>query len=328
MKTVPWGSQGLRASNEGLGAMGMSAFYGPRDDDESAATLNLALDLGVSLIDTAELYGPFLNEQLIATAIGHRADEYALATKFGVEVGEDGSRGPVNGSPEYARKALERSLTNLQRDHVDLYYVHRIDPDRPIEETIGALAEFVTEGKVRYLGISEASPETIRRAHAAHPISAVQTEYSLFQREPETNGVLATTRELGIAFVAYSPLGRGMLTGAITSPERLADDDFRRNAPRFSGENLDANLAVVRRVTELAQARDVTPGQLALAWVLAQESVVAIPGTKRRTYLRENVAAADLDLTGDELAALDEVAPVGVASGERYDENGMRSVDH
>ncbi|MEH0108510.1 aldo/keto reductase [Tersicoccus sp. MR15.9] len=328
MKTVAWGSQGLRASNEGLGAMGMSAFYGPRDDEESAATLNLALDLGVSLIDTAELYGPFINEQLIAKAIGHRADEYALATKFGSEIGEDGSRGPVNGSPEYARKALERSLTNLKRDHVDLYYVHRIDSNRPIEETIGALAEFVTEGKVRYLGISEASAETIRRAHAAHPISAVQTEYSLFQREPESNGVLATTRELGIAFVAYSPLGRGLLTGAITSRDQLADDDFRKNAPRFSGDNLDANLAVVAKVTELADARKVTPGQLALAWVLAQESVVAIPGTKRRTYLQENVAAADLELTADELAALDEVAPVGVASGERYDENGMRSVNH
>ncbi|GGC81392.1 oxidoreductase [Tersicoccus solisilvae] len=328
MRTVPWGSQGLRASNEGLGAMGMSAFYGPRDDDESAATLNLALDLGVSLIDTAELYGPFINEQLIAKAIGHRADEYALATKFGSEIGDDGSRGPVNGSPEYARTALERSLKNLQRDHVDLYYVHRIDPNRPVEETIGALAEFVTEGKVRYLGISEAAPETIRRAHAAHPISAVQTEYSLFQREPEANGVLATTRELGIAFVAYSPLGRGLLTGAITSPDQLAADDFRKHAPRFSGENMDANLAVVAKVRELADARKVTPGQLALAWVLAQESAVAIPGTKRRTYLRENVAAAELELTADELAALDEVAPVGVASGERYDENGMRSVNH
>lgn len=326
MKTTAWGSHGLQASVEGLGAMGMSAFYGDRDDQESAATLHRALDLGVTMIDTAELYGPFLNEQLIGQVLGERRDEFAIATKFARRVEDDGTVGPPDGSPAYARRALERSLTNLSMDSVDLYYLHRVDPDTPIEETVGAMAEFIDEGKVRYLGLSEASPETIRRAHAAAPISVVQTEYSLFQREPETNGVLETCRELGIGFVAYSPLGRGMLTGAITSSDDLQEGDFRRGSPRFAGENFDHNLDVVRRVAEVADAKGVTPGQLALAWVLQQDGVTAIPGTKRRRYLEENVAAADIVLTDDELAALDVAAPVGVAAGTRYAEAGMKSV--
>ncbi|TXL57903.1 aldo/keto reductase [Aeromicrobium terrae] len=326
MRTTAWGSQGLEASIEGLGAMGMSAFYGDRDDEESTATLNRALDLGVSLIDTAEIYGPFLNEQLIGSAIGHRRDEFALATKFATHVSDDGERGPVDGSPEYARTAVERSLRHLGMETIDLYYLHRVDPDVPIEETIGAMSEFVTEGKVRYLGISEAAPETIRRAHATHPLTAVQTEYSLFAREPETNGVLDTTRELGIAFVAYSPLGRGLLTGTIASATDLEDDDFRRNHPRFTDENLQRNLAVVEKVKAIAETKGVTPGQLALAWVMHQEGVVTIPGTKRRKYLEENVAAADIELTADDLAQLDEAAPVGVTAGARYPEAGMRAV--
>jgi aryl-alcohol dehydrogenase-like predicted oxidoreductase len=326
VKSRAWGSQGLEASIEGLGAMGMSAFYGGRDDEESAATLHRALDLGVSLIDTAEMYGPFLNEQLIGRTIGSRSDEYALATKTGVEVGDDGERGAPNGSREYIRKAVERSLRNLGRETIDLYYIHRVDPTRPIEETFGAMAELVTEGKVRFLGISEAAPDTIRRAHAVHPLTAVQTEYSLFERSPEVNGVLDTTRELGIEFVAYSPLGRGILTGAISSTESLDADDFRRNNPRYADGNLEANLAVVDKVKAIADRKGITPGQLALAWVLHQEGVVAIPGTKRRTYLEENVAAADVELTEEDLQALDEAAPVGVAEGSRYPEAGMGSV--
>ncbi len=326
MKTTAWGSQGLEAGIEGLGAMGMSAFYGARDDEESEATLNRALDLGVSLIDTAEMYGPFINEQLIGRTIGSRSDEYALATKTGVEITDDGERKGTNGSPAYLRKALERSLRHLGRDTIDLYYIHRVDPNVPIEETFGAMGEFVAEGKVRYLGISEAAPDTIRRAHATHPLTAVQTEYSLFERTPEVNGVLDTTRELGIAFVAYSPLGRGLLTGAIASTDELDADDFRRSNPRWSDENIAANLAVVEAVRSLADTKGVTPGQLALAWVLHQEGVVAIPGTKRRTYLEENVAAADIELTADDLASLDEVAPVGVAAGERYPEAGLKAV--
>nr|MCW2727595.1 aldo/keto reductase [Aeromicrobium sp.] len=306
--------------------MGMSAFYGGRDDEESAATLHRALDLGVSLIDTAEMYGPFVNEQLVGATIGSRADEYALATKTGVEITDEGERRGTNGSPAYLRKALERSLRHLGRETIDLYYIHRVDPDIPIEETFGAMGEFVAEGKVRFLGISEAAPDTIRRAHATHPLTAVQTEYSLFERSPEVNGVLDTTRELGIAFVAYSPLGRGILTGAITSVDDLDKDDFRRFNPRYSDENIAANLAVVDKVRGLADQKGVTPGQLALAWVLHQEGVVAIPGTKRRTYLEENVAAADVELTDADLATLDEAAPVGVAAGERYAEDALKSV--
>lgn len=326
MKTTAWGSQGLEASIEGLGAMGMSSGYGNRDDEESAATLHRALDLGVSLIDTAEMYGPFANEQLIGRTIGSRRDEYALATKTGFEISSDGEWVGPNGSPEYLRLALERSLRHLGRDTIDLYYIHRVDPNVPIEETFGAMGEFVAEGKVKYVGISEAAPETIRRAHATHPLSAVQTEYSLFERGPEVNGVLDTTRELGIAFVAYSPLGRGMLTGAIASTDELDDDDFRRRSPQWADGNFEANLRVVEAVRSLADSKGITPGQLALAWVLHQDGVVAIPGTKRRTYLEENVAAADVELTADDLAALDKAAPVGVAAGERYPEDAMKGV--
>jgi aryl-alcohol dehydrogenase-like predicted oxidoreductase len=326
MKYTTWGSQGLEASIEGLGAMGMSAFYGDRNDEESSATLNRALDLGITMIDTAEIYGPFLNEQLIGRAIGNRRDEYAIATKFARAVSDDGVIGPPDGSPAYARKALERSLRNLDMETVDLYYLHRVDPNIPIEETVGGMAEFVAEGKVRYLGLSEAAPETIRRAHATHPITAVQTEYSLFERSPEVNGVLDTTRELGIEFVAYSPLGRGVLTGAIGSAADLPEDDWRRGMPRFGEENLTHNLAVVDKVRDLAGAKGVTPGQLALAWVLHQDGVVAIPGTKRRTYLEENVAAVDIELSAEDLAALAEAAPVGVTQGDRYDEAGMKQV--
>ena len=327
MKTVALGSQGLEVTVEGLGAMGMSAYYGELNDEESAATLNGALDLGITLIDTAESYGPFLNEQLIAKAIGNRRAEYTLATKFGFQLSDDGERGPVDGSPEYARKALERSLKNLQTDHIDLYYLHRVDPNCPIEETVGAMAEFVTEGKVGYLGLSEAAPETIRRAHATHPITALQTEYSLFERTPETNDVLNTVRELGIGFVAYSPLGRGFLSGEIKSIEDFPEDDFRRNLPRFSPENFGKNLELVDKVSELAAAKGVSPSQLALAWVIAQGAVV-IPGTKRRKYLEENAAAADIELTGDDLAALNEAAPVGAAAGTRYPEAGMSALNN
>lgn len=304
----------------------MSAFYGGRDDEESAATLGRALDLGVTLIDTAEIYGPWINEQLIASAIGSRKDEFAIATKFGSEVSESGERGAVNGSAAYARTALERSLKHLAMEAIDLYYLHRVDPNIPIEETVGAMAEFVAEGKVKYLGLSEAAAGTIRRAHAIHPITAVQTEYSLFEREPEVNGVLDTTRELGIGFVAYSPLGRGVLTGAIASANDLDEDDFRRNNPRFSEENLGHNLAIVDKVRALAGVKGVKPGQLALAWLLHQDGVVAIPGTKRRTHLEENVAAADIELTDDDLAALADAAPVGVVAGERYPSGGMQAV--
>lgn len=327
MKSTAWGSQGLVASVEGLGAMGMSAFYGDRDDAESEATLHRALDLGITMIDTAELYGPFLNEQLIGRTIGGRRDEFAVATKFARNIADDGVVGPPDGSPAYARKALERSLRNLNMDHVDLYYLHRVDPNVPIEETVGAMAEFVAEGKVKYLGLSEAAPDTIRRAHAVHPITAVQTEYSLFERTPEVNGVLDTTRELGIEFVAYSPLGRGVLTGAIASPDDFSEGDFRRISPRFESDNLAKNLTVVDQIKALAGAKGLTPGQLALAWVMAQERVVAIPGTKRRKYLEENAAAVDIELTDADLAALDAAAPVGVAAGERYGADGMRQVD-
>ncbi len=325
MKTMKLGSQGLEVSIEGLGAMGMSAFYGDRDDAESSATLNRALDLGVTLIDTAELYGPFLNEQLIAKSIGNRRAEYSLATKFGTEITDDGGRGSVNGSPAYARKALERSLRNLHMETVDLYYLHRVDPNTPIEETVGAMAEFVKEGKVRYLGLSEAAPDTIRRAHAVHPITALQTEYSIFEREPEDNGVLETVRGLGIGYVAYSPLGRGFLTGKISTPDDLPADDWRRAMPRFTPENLAANLKLVDRVKGLAAEKGVTAGQLALAWVLAQ-GVCAIPGTKRRSYLEENVAAAAIELSAADLAALDAAVPAGTTAGTRYDEAGLKSL--
>jgi aryl-alcohol dehydrogenase-like predicted oxidoreductase len=318
MKTKTLG-QGLEVSEQGLGCMGMSAWYGETDEAEAVATIHRALDLGITFLDTADMYGARFgeNEQLVGRAIAARRDEVTLATKFANFVREDGTRG-VNGRPEYVRSAIEASLARLNVDHVDLYYQHRVDKTVPIEETVGAMAELVEAGKVRHLGLSEASPDTIRRAHAVHPISALQTEYSLWTRDPE-DGILATTRELGIGFVAYSPLGRGFLTGRFQSPDDFADDDFRKYQPRFQGESFQRNLDLVRRVEELAQEKGVKPSQLALAWVLAQgDDVVPIPGTKRRTYLEENAGASEVELTADELAALDEVFPRGAASGDRY----------
>ncbi|HEX4700091.1 MAG TPA: aldo/keto reductase [Actinomycetes bacterium] len=310
---------GLPVSELGLGCMGMSEFYGATDDDTSTATIHRALDLGVTLLDTADMYGPFTNERLVGRAIAGRRDEVVLATKFGNVRGEDGSRGGVNGRPEYVRQAVDASLDRLGVDHIDLYYQHRVDRSTPVEETWGALAELVAAGKVRHLGISEAAPETIRRAHAVHPVTAVQTEWSLWTRDVEDDGVLATVRELGIGFVAYSPLGRGFLSGQIRSVDDLAEDDFRRVNPRFQGDNFDRNLELVDKVTALAAEKGVTPGQLAIAWVLAQgEDVVPIPGTKRVAYLEENLGAAEVELTADDLRQIDEVAPKGVALGDRY----------
>ena len=312
-------------SAQGLGCMGMSEFYGSSDEGEAIATILRALDLGVTFLDTADMYGPFTNEKLVGRAIAGRRDEVVLATKFGNQRGEDGSFLGINGKPDYVRAACDASLQRLGVEHIDLYYQHRVDKTVPIEETVGAMAELVEQGKVRYIGLSEASPETIRRAHAVHPISALQTEYSLWTRDPE-EAVLPTVRELGIGFVAYSPLGRGFLSGAITKPEDLAEGDFRRNNPRFQGANFDKNLELVERVREIAAERDVTPGQMALAWLLHQgEDIVPIPGTKRREYLEENAAASEISLSADELERIDEAAPAGVTAGDRYPD--MSSID-
>jgi aryl-alcohol dehydrogenase-like predicted oxidoreductase len=318
-RTLGTGRSALTVSAMGLGCMGMSEFYGRGDEAESIATIHAALDAGVDLLDTADMYGPFTNEQLVGRAIAGRRDEVVLATKFGNERNPDGSRVGVNGRPEYVRRAAEASLGRLGVDHIDLYYQHRVDPAVPVEETWAAMGELVREGKVRYLGISEAAPETLRRAHATHPVTAVQTEWSLWARDVEDDGVLGTVRELGIGFVAYSPLGRGFLSGKIRGVDDLAADDFRRANPRFQGDNLAQNLELVDRVTRLAVQRGATPGQLALAWVLAQgDDVVPIPGTKRRAYLHENLEAVHVHLSEDELRALDEAAPRGAAAGDRY----------
>jgi aryl-alcohol dehydrogenase-like predicted oxidoreductase len=324
------GSQGLTVSAEGLGCMGMSAFYGAFDDTENTATLNRALELGVTLFDTADAYGPFTNERLVGKVLGTHRDAVVIATKFGNEIDADGKRtGNVNGTPEYIRRSVDGSLQRLGVDTIDLYYQHRVDPDTPVEETFGALGELVAAGKLRYLGISEAAPDTIRRAHATAPLSAVQTEYSLFTRDVEDNGVLATVRELGIGFVPYSPLGRGFLSGKIRSVEDFDADDFRRTSPRFQGENFDANLRVLDEVVAIAKDKGVPPSQLALAWVLAQgEDMVPIPGTRRVANLEENVSALDVTLTADELSTIEKVAPVGVAAGERYAPGGMKNLHH
>jgi len=309
----------LIVSAQGLGCMGMSEFYGTGDEGESIATIHRALDLGVTLLDTADMYGPFTNEELVGRAVSGRRDEVVLATKFGNERAPDGTRIGINGRPEYVRSACDASLRRLGVDHIDLYYQHRVDPDTPIEDTVGAMAELVSAGKVRHLGLSEAAPGTIRRAHTVHPITALQTEWSLWTRDPETDGVLETVRELGIGFVAYSPLGRGFLSGAYRTLNDLDADDFRRHNPRFQGENFGKNLQLVERVEEMAATKGVTAAQLALAWVLAQgDDVVPIPGTKRRTNLEENVAADDISLTPEELRRIDEVLPVGAAAGDRY----------
>jgi len=311
--------QGLTVSALGLGCMGMSEFYGAHDEEESTATIRRALELGVTLLDTADMYGPFTNERLVGRAIAGRRDQVVVATKFGNERAEDGTRLGINGRPEYVLAACDASLERLGIDHIDLYYQHRVDRNTPIEETVGAMAELVAAGKVRHLGLSEAAPETIRRAHAVHPITAVQTEWSLWTRDPETNGVLDTVRELGIGFVAYAPLGRGFLSGSLRTVEDLAPDDFRRHNPRFQGENFVKNLELVDRVEEIAADKGVTPGQLALAWVQARgDDVVPIPGTKHVAYLEENVGADDVRLSAEELARLDEVFPPGVTAGERY----------
>jgi aryl-alcohol dehydrogenase-like predicted oxidoreductase len=314
----------LTVPAQGLGCMGMSEFYGTGDQAEAERTIHRALDLGVTFLDTADMYGPFTNERLVGQAITGRRDEVVLATKFGNERGEDGSYRGVNGRPDYVRRACDASLQRLGVDAIDLYYQHRVDTSVPVEETWGAIRELVEEGKVRAAGISEASPETIRRAHAVQPVTAVQTEYSLWTRDPEQNGVLATCAELGIGFVAYSPLGRGFLSGQIRSIDDLAPDDFRRRNPRFQGEAFEQNLRLVDRVREIADEKGVTAGQLALAWVMAQSdrggnpAVVPIPGTKRVAYLEENAAAADAELTDADLARLDEAAPIGAAQGDRY----------
>ncbi|MET4647913.1 aldo/keto reductase [Streptomyces sp. NPDC006539] len=317
------GGQGLTVSAQGLGLMGMSAFYGSTDEAESLATIDRALELGVTLFDTAEIYGPFTNEQLLGKALTGRREQAVIATKTGIEIGDDGAVSGLNGRPEYIRRALDRSLRHLGTDHVDLYYLHRVDPQVPIEETVGAMGELVDAGKVRHIGLSEAAPGTIRRAHAIHPLSAVQTEYSLFERGIEQDGVMATLNELGIGLVAYAPLGRGFLSGAITSPDDFAADDYRRIDPRYQGENFQLNLAVVDEVRRIAAAKQITPSQLALAWVLHQ-GAVAIPGTKRRRYLEENSAAAAVTITAQELAAIDAAAPHGIVAGDRYTPDQMQ----
>ncbi|MBW4487938.1 MAG: aldo/keto reductase [Trichocoleus desertorum ATA4-8-CV12] len=318
MQTRQLGSQGLTVSAIGLGCMGMSEFYGAGDETESIATIHRALELGVTFLDTADMYGPFTNEKLVGRAIADRRDQVILATKFGNERSEDGKFLGVNGRPEYVRQCCDASLQRLGVDYIDLYYQHRVDATVPIEETIGAMAELVQQGKVRYLGMSEAAPATIRRAQAVHPISALQTEYSLWSRDPEDE-VLPTVRELGIGFVAYSPLGRGFLSGQIKSLDDLAPDDYRRHSPRLQGENFNKNLQLVERVQQIAAEKQVTPCQLALAWLLAQgQDIVPIPGTKRRQYLEENAAAVGISLTAEEVARIDEVAPKGFAVGDRY----------
>jgi aryl-alcohol dehydrogenase-like predicted oxidoreductase len=327
MKTRTLGPDGPEVSEIGLGCMGMSAFYGATDDVQSRATIARALELGCNFLDTSDMYGPYTNERLVGSAIAAHRDDVFLATKFGIKLVEEGNLidRVIDGSPEYVRSACDASLERLGTDHIDLYYQHRVDPKTPIEDTVGAMAELVQAGKVRYIGLSEASAETIRRAHAVHPITAVQTEYSLWTRDVEPE-ILPALQELGIALVAYSPLGRGFLSGRFTSTDELDDGDYRRHGPRFTGENVKQNLALAERVRELAAERDIAPGQLALAWVLSRwQHIVPIPGTKRLSYLQENLGAADVQLSEAEAQAIADAVPA--AAGDRYPEAVMRSVN-
>lgn len=332
MKIMKLGSQGLEVPVEGLGCMGMTTLaggniYGQANEQEAIATIHRALELGINFLDTADLYGPLLNERLIAKAIKGNRDKYIIATKFGFEIDDNEQlTWGFNGQPDYVRKSIDRSLKNLGTDHIDLYYLHRVDPDTPIEDTVGAMADLVKAGKVKYIGLSEVSAETIRKAHQIHPITAVQTEYSIFERDPEVNGVLDVLKELGIGFVAYSPLGRGFITGELKSPDDFEENDFRRTIPRFQGENFYKNLDLLKQIQTIAAGKGVTSSQLALAWVLGK-GVAAIPGTKRVKYIEENAAAASIVFTPEELSQLESIIPVGVAAGTRYNEQQMQSVN-